>query len=117
MTSTSWILLALPAFSASFTGYRGTLATVRRAMREEKWTEAEAMLMRAGPIAGSDPAFFNLVGVLREVAGNKDAAAEFYGRAIRADGSYAPAQQNMRRLYELRNFGQTHQVVALGDEL
>jgi len=117
MTSTSWILLALPAFSASFTGYRGTLATVRRGLGEEKWTEAGAMFVGAGPIGGNDPGFFNLVGVLREVEGNKSTAAEFYGRAIRADANYAPAQQNMRRLYELRNFGQTHQVVALGDEL
>jgi len=76
----------------------------------------EALLMRAGAIAGNDPAFFNLVGILREVEGNKDGAAEFYGRAIRSNSEYAPAQQNMRRLYELKKFGQTDQAVLLGDE-
>jgi len=51
------------------------------------------------------------------VEGNKDAAAEFYGRAIRSDSNYGPAQQNMRRLFELRKFGHTNQAVSLGDEV
>jgi hypothetical protein len=48
--------------------------------------------------------------------GRKEMARRFYGRAIRADGKFAPAQQNMRRLYELTTFGHTTQHVALGDE-
>ena len=115
MTWNSWMNLTLPASSIAV-GYRSTLAMVRSALRREDWGEAEALLMRAGPLSGNDPAFFNLVGVLREVEGNKDAAAEFYGRAIRANSNYAAAQQNMRRLYELKNFGHTEQTVALGDE-
>jgi hypothetical protein len=116
MTWNSWMMLTLPEQSAMAVGYRTTLAMARSAMRRADWEQAEALLMRAGAIAGHDPAFFNLVGVLREVEGNKSAAAEFYGRAIRANSNYAPAQQNMRRLFELRNFGHTRQVVALGDE-
>jgi Flp pilus assembly protein TadD len=110
------MMLAMPEQSSIVVGYRRTLAMVRSALRREDWVEAEALLMRAGPIAGNDPAFFNLVGILREVEGNKDAAADFYGRAIRADSGYAPAQQNMRRLFELRKFGHTDQTVCLGDE-
>lgn len=117
MTWNSWMIVVLPEPGSNAVGYRSTLAMVRSALRSSDWGAAEALLMRAGPIAGNDPAFFNLVGVLREVAGNKSAAAEFYGKAIHSDGNYAPAQQNMRRLYELKNFGRTDQVVALGDEM
>jgi hypothetical protein len=115
MTWNSWMIV-VPEPSSLDVGYRGTLAMVRDAFRREAWREAEALLMRAGSIAGNDPAFFNLVGILREVEGNKSAAAEFYGRAIKADSNYAPAQQNMRRLFELRRFGHTDQIVCLGDE-
>ena len=111
------MMMLLLEQSSIAVGYRSTLAMARHALRREDWGQAEALLMRAGPLAGHDPAFFNLVGVLREVEGNKNAAAEFYGRAIRADGNYSPAQQNMRRLFELRNFGHTDQMVALGDEM
>src|SRR5437762_14056738 len=117
MTWNSWMMLTLPVESSMTVGYRSTLAMVRNALRDQHWGEAEALLMRAGAIAGHDPAFFNLVGVLREVEGNKSAAAEFYGKAISADANYEPAQQNMRRLFELRNFGHTDQAVALGDEI
>jgi hypothetical protein len=97
-------------------GYEGTLSKARRAMRREDWEEAEDLLMSAGPIAGADPAFYNLVGVLWEVRGDKEAARRFYGKAIRADSNYGPSQQNMRRLFELWTFGHTRQMVALGDE-
>jgi len=111
------MVVVLSEPSSIAVGYCSTLAMVRNALRKEDWGAAEALLMRAGAIAGNDPAFFNLVGVLREVQRNKAAAAEFYGKAIRSDANYAPAQQNMRRLYELRNFGHTDQCVALGDEM
>ncbi len=117
MTWNSWMILEMAAQPSVAQGYRATLGMVRAALRREDWVEAEALLMRAGAIAGNDPAFFNLVGILREVEGNKEAAADFYGRAIRSDSDYAPAQQNMRRLYELRKFGQTDQAVLLGDEV
>ena len=117
MTWNSWMMLEITAQPSVALGYRATLRMVRAALRREDWVEAEALLMRAGAIAGNDPAFFNLVGILREVEGNKEAAAEFYGRAIRSNSEYAPAQQNMRRLYELKKFGQTDQGVLLGDEI
>ena len=116
MTWNSWMMLTVPQQPSVAIGYRATLTMVRNALRREDWVEAEALLMRAGPIAGNDPAFFNLVGILREVEGNKQAAAEFYGKAIRTNSNFAPAQQNMRRLFELRRFGHTDQAVSLGDE-
>jgi Flp pilus assembly protein TadD len=102
--------------SSVWTGYDAILAQARRAMRRDAWSEAEHLLMTAAPIAGSDPVFNNLVGVLWEVRGDLRSARRLYGKAIRAAGDYAPAQQNMRRLYELCMFGQTRQAAALGDE-
>jgi len=97
-------------------GYVDTLLEACGAIRAAEWPEAEALLMRAAPLAGEDPAFWNLVGVLWEVRGDARAAGRFYGRSIRADSHYVPAQQNMRRLFELSRFGHTRQTVALGDE-
>src|SRR5258706_14340891 len=116
MTWNSWMSLEVAASSSVAQGYRATLRLVRSALRREDWVEAEALLMRAGAIAGNDPAFFNLVGILREVEGNKEAAADFYGRAIRSNSEYAPAQQNMRRLFWLKKVGETDAAGVLGGE-
>ena len=98
-------------------GYDQTLAAVRAALREAQFPDAESLLMRAGSIAPDhDAAFLNLAGVFHEAMGRPDAAKRFYGRAIHSDPAYEPAQQNMRRLYELGKFGHTHETVALGDE-
>src|SRR5947207_4182065 len=115
MTWNKVLIFELPHDFSSMS-YRATLARACRALRREAWAEAEAWLMQAGGIAGDDPVFLNLVGVLREVQGDKNAAKLFYGKAIRADSNFAPGQQNMRRLYELQTFGITSQAVALGDE-
>ena len=97
-------------------GYQATLDQARDALRHGMWEEAEDALMNADILAGDDPAFFNLVGILHECHGRKRQARKFYGRAIALNGTYAPAQQNMRRLYELKMFGKTQETVALGDE-
>jgi Flp pilus assembly protein TadD len=97
-------------------GYDWTLAEARGALRDGALARAEAALMRAAPIAGDDPAFFNLLGVLHECRGRLRAARRAYGRAIAVDGLHPAAQQNMRRLYELRTFGRTIEPVALGDD-
>jgi Flp pilus assembly protein TadD len=97
-------------------GYDWTLAEARAALRDGALARAEAALMRAAPIAGDDPAFFNLLGVLHECRGRLRAARKAYGRAIAVDGLHPAAQQNMRRLYELRTFGRTIEPVALGDD-
>jgi hypothetical protein len=69
--------------------------------------------------AGSarDAACLNLLGVLCEARGQHPLAKRFYGSAIRADRRFDPAQQNMRRLYELDTFGSTARVPRVGDAL
>jgi len=91
------------------------LQGVCTAMRLGFFDEAQAML-GADPHAGSDAACLNLLGVIHELRKQWKPARKNYRRAIRADGTYAPARQNMRRMYELDTFGQSNQCIALGDE-
>lgn len=43
-------------------------------------------------------------------------ARKLYGKAIKYGADYEPAQQNMRRIYELFQFGSSQEPFALGDE-
>jgi len=43
-----------------------------------------------------------------------DKAKKYYGQAIRLDKNYEPAQQNMRRLFEMFNFGSSDEPINLG---
>jgi hypothetical protein len=92
------------------------LADVRLAIRLGFFDEAQAALDHAPDAAGHDPECLNLLGVLHEFRHEWKLARRCYGRAIRADRRYHPAQQNMRRLYELHTFGRCAQRMALGDE-
>jgi hypothetical protein len=74
-------------------------------------------LTEAGAGAAGDAACLNLLGVVCEARGQWDLAKRYYGRAIRADRQFDPAQQNMRRLYELTTFGSSARVVQVGDAL
>jgi DNA-binding response OmpR family regulator len=98
-------------------GYEGVLARVRKALRAEEMATAETLLMHAADLAGGrDAPYFNLLGILYEVQGKWRLAKKFYCKAMRADRKYVPAEQNVRRLYELETFNHTALLVALGDE-
>jgi DNA-binding response OmpR family regulator len=62
------------------------------------------------------PEVHNLRGILYEIGGDYDAAKRSYGQAIRLDSRNEAAQQNMRRLYELFNFGSSQEVLHLGSK-
>ncbi len=57
----------------------------------------------------------NLLGVLFEMKNEYGVAKRCYGRAIAIDSQYEPAQQNMRRLYELFQFGSSKEPINLGE--
>jgi len=57
----------------------------------------------------------NLLGVLFEMEHEYAIAKRCYGRAIAIDSKYEPAQQNMRRLYELFQFGSSKEPINLGE--
>ena len=97
-------------------GYEAVLYKVRKALRMVDTSTAEALLMRAADLAHNDAGYFNLLGVLYESRRQWRLAKKFYGSAIKLDKRYEPAQQNMRRLYELERFGKSDEPISLGDE-
>lgn len=107
---------AKPVESDTAGGYEGVLKRVRVSLRESDIAGAESLLMRAAELGQHDAAYFNLLGVIYEARRQWRLAKKFYGKAMRADKTYAPAEQNMRRIYELYTFGRSKQPVALGDE-
>jgi hypothetical protein len=58
---------------------------------------------------------FNLAGVLAEVLQDYKGAKKNYGQAIRLDRRYEPAQQNMRRQFEVDHVGSSNEPVNLGE--
>ncbi|HEY7117282.1 MAG TPA: response regulator [Tepidisphaeraceae bacterium] len=98
-------------------GYDAVLARVRKALRADDMATAESLLMHAADLsAGRDAPYFNLLAVLYEAQGIWRLAKKFYHKAMRADHKYGPAEQNVRRMYELESFARTTVPVALGDE-
>jgi CheY-like chemotaxis protein len=97
-------------------GYGEVLQRVRFALRAGAFREAEKDLMTAGLIADDDPAFLNLAGVLHESHGRAESANRFYQKAAATNRAYAPAQENLKRLGEIRRYGKSKRLVALGDE-
>jgi DNA-binding NtrC family response regulator len=59
---------------------------------------------------------FNLAGVLAEIMEDYDRAKRLYGQAIKINKRYEPAQQNMRRIFELFNFGSSEEPFNLGNK-
>ncbi len=97
-------------------GYAGVLCRVRKALRASDLATAESLLLKAADLAQKDAPYFNLLGIIYEARHQYRLAKKFYGKAMRADRSYAPAEQNMRRIYELNAFGRTKYEVSLGEE-
>jgi hypothetical protein len=58
---------------------------------------------------------FNLAGVFYEMMEDQRKAKKYYGQAIKLNRNYEPAQQNMRRLFELENFGSSSEPFNLGE--
>jgi hypothetical protein len=92
------------------------LSRSRAALRLGKVDLAEAFVMEMGAFALGDPSCLNLLGLIAEARGNWDGARHFWGRAARRDRQYLPARQNIRRHFELFQFGCTTHPVAFGDE-
>src|SRR2546428_7119333 len=60
-----------------------------------------------------DPEYLNLLGVVCEQRQHWKAARRFYGAAISIAPDFTPAQQNMRRIFELSTFGRSLEHAAL----
>ena len=100
-------------------GYTGALANARQALRERRFRDAERELMKAGTIAGDDPAFLNLAGEWHEARGRIASAKRFFARAVAKDCTYRPARENLVRLGEFYAGATSRpaQVVPMGRRL
>jgi DNA-binding response OmpR family regulator len=98
-------------------GYEQAVNRIRRSLRLADLSNAELLLTKvADQPAQHSAEYFNLLGVLYESQRKWRLARKCYGKAMRANKHYEPAQTNMRRIYELYTFGRSKLAVALGDE-
>jgi DNA-binding response OmpR family regulator len=106
-----------PASCTAPGGYEQAVNRIRRALRLADFNNAELLLTKvADQPAKHSAEYFNLLGVLYEARRKWRLARKCYGKAMRVNKRYEPAQANMRRIYELHTFGRSTQAVMLGDE-
>jgi DNA-binding response OmpR family regulator len=91
------------------------IIAAKRWLNLRAFAKARLHLTKALELNGKSPEAFNLAGVLAEVLADYDKAKKYYGRAIKLDKNYEPAQQNMRRLFEVDHFGSSKEPVNLGE--
>lgn len=87
----------------------------KRLINLQSFDDAAEKITQALRLDDKSPEAHNLRGVLHEICGDLDGAKKAYGRAIRLDSQHEAAQQNMRRIFELFNFGRSEEPLHLGD--
>ncbi len=92
------------------------LREAKRLINLQDFVLAGRMVAEALRIDERSPDAHNLQGVLHEIAGDYDSAKKSYGRAIKLDASHPAAQQNMRRIFELFNFGRSEEPLHYGEK-
>ena len=92
------------------------IVAAKRCLNLRAFARARLHLVKALELNSKSAEAFNLAGVLAEVLEDYDKAKKFYGQAIKLDKRYEPAQQNMRRLFEVDHFGSSKEPVSLGEK-
>lgn len=92
------------------------LLRARLAIRAGELAQAEAFVLENGEGLCHDAACLNVLGLIAEARGHWTLARKYWTRSTRADKQYEPARQNLRRYFELFQFGRSRQCVAYGDE-
>ena len=87
----------------------------KRLINLRQFTGAREHIAKALEIRTDSEEVFNLGGVLFEMLEDYDRAKRYYGQAIRLNKNYEPSQQNMRRIYELFQFGSSKEPFNLGE--
>src|ERR1700721_120208 len=90
------------------------IVAAKRCLNLRSFAMARIHLLKAMELNTKSVEAFNLAGVLAEMLDEVDKAKKYYGRAIKLNKNYEPAQQNMRRLFELQNFGRASEPLNLG---
>ncbi len=94
--------------------FNSHIVAAKRCINLRSFALARIHLIKALELNTKSVEAFNLTGVLAEMLDDVDKAKKYYGQAIKLDKHYEPAQQNMRRLFELQNFGSSSEPVNLG---
>jgi DNA-binding response OmpR family regulator len=95
--------------------FSGHIAAAKRCLNLRAFAKARLHLVKALELNAKSVEAFNLAGVLAEVLEDYNKAKKYYGQAIKLDKNYEPAQQNMRRLFEVDHFGSSKEPVNLGE--
>jgi len=85
------------------------LRCAKRAINLRDFASARRNLISALELNPDSPQALNLAGVMFEMREEFDQARRYYGRAIKVSKDFEPAQANMRRIYELFNFGSSQE--------
>jgi DNA-binding response OmpR family regulator len=96
--------------------FNAHIVAAKRCLNLRAFGKARLHLVKALELNAKSAEAFNLAGVLAEVLEDYDKAKKYYGQAIKLDKNYEPAQQNMRRLFEVDHFGSSKEPVNLGDK-
>jgi FixJ family two-component response regulator len=94
--------------------FNSHIVAAKRCLNLRSFALARIHLAKALELNAKSVEAFNLAGVLAEMLDDYDKAKKYYGQAIKLDKNYEPAQQNMRRLFELQNFGSSSEPFNLG---
>jgi FixJ family two-component response regulator len=85
------------------------LRCAKRAINLRDFSSARRNLVSALELNPDSPQALNLAGVMFEMREEFDQARRYYGRAIKVNKDFEPAQANMRRIYELFHFGSSEE--------
>ena len=95
--------------------FNSHIVAAKRCLNLRLFTMARMHLVKAMELNSKSVEAFNLAGVLAEMLDEMDKAKKYYGQAIKLDKNYEPAQQNMRRLFELQHFGASSEPFNIGE--
>src|SRR6201984_3712783 len=95
--------------------FNSHIVAAKRCLNLRSFAMARIHLAKALELNTKSVEAFNLAGVLAELLDDVDKAKKYYGQAIKLNKNYEQAQENMRRLFELQNFGSTAEPLNLGE--
>jgi FixJ family two-component response regulator len=97
--------------------FASQLSEAKRLLNLRNFEPAWTHLAQALELNAQSPDALNLAGVYFEMQEDYDRAKKLYGKAIKYGPYYEPAQQNMRRIFELFHFGSSNEPMAFGEDV
>ncbi len=96
--------------------FQDCVREAKRLINLQQFGPASEKINAALELDSVSPEAHNLRGILHEINRDYRAARKSYGQAIRLDSNHEAAQQNMRRIFELFNFGDSDEPLNLGEK-